>query len=73
MVAKYAELKDGVFSFTLPKDEFVGKTGLGIEYYDVIIKNMDDNNSMAGINGFNFEEAEESFNQMKREVLKENQ
>lgn len=36
MVAKYVELKDGVFSFTLPKEEFVEKTGLGIEYYDVI-------------------------------------
>lgn len=29
MVAKYVEVKDGVFSFTLSKAEFVEKTGLG--------------------------------------------
>src|SRR5690606_24130152 len=73
MVAKYVEVKDGVFSFTLPKAEFVEKTGLGIEYYDVIIKNIDDNNSMIGIKGFNAKEAEESFNRMKQELLQEYQ
>lgn len=75
MVAKYVEVKDGVFSFTLPKAEFVEKTGLGIEFYDVIIKNMDDNNkAMADSTlGFNAKEAEESFNRMKQELLQEYQ
>jgi len=31
MVAKYVEIKDGMYSFTLPKEDFVEKTGLGIE------------------------------------------
>ena len=71
MVAKYVELKDGVFSFTVPKDDFVEKTGLDIQYYDVVIKNMEDNNAMA--DQMNFKEAEASFNAMKERILKENQ
>lgn len=75
MVAKYVEVKDGVFFFTLPKAEFEEKTGLGIEYYDVIIKNMDDNNKAIADStlGFNAKEAEESFNRMKQELLQEYQ
>ncbi len=73
MVARYVEIDDGVYAFTLPKKEFVEKTGLDIESYDAIMKNMDDNNSYTEemAERIDFKELEESFNKQKEQWLKE--
>ena len=71
MVAKYVEITNGVSSFTLPKDEFVEKTGLDIDFYDAILKNIDENNAFIEEMGekVNIKELEESFNEKKKQWL----
>lgn len=68
-IAKYVQLRDGNFSFVLPKEQFVKKTGLDIAFYDAFIKNMEENNSMSKKMNFKDKEMEEQFNKDKRRWL----
>ena len=71
MVAKYVDISDSIATFTLPKDAFVEKTGLNIEFYDAIMKNMDEINSMPNKDNVDFEQLEESFRKQKEQWLDE--
>ena len=73
MVARYMEISGGVASFTLSKHEFVEKTGLDIEFYDAIMKNVAEINSFIAemADTVNIKQLEESFSKQKKQLLEE--